>query len=264
VVNNPVNANDPSGHRCNGEPEECLDNDGDPINGADWSYVGDLSTSSDPSRPSSIDPAASDAVLSLYNIYRQMWLDRGGWWWDEYESGGFTIWEFMAVMWGYEQQGFPNTQNYATALGNRGDWWCGVMGCDIHTAEGAMQFMMGFSQVIPGRVKNLILNPELFDTHFYPPAQWWQDDQMLIVQSISSGASTSGPNALFDVGNVSMRTDIFRKMSKLGMMHTVWGQPGEDKMIILTYCQWQVMNYALSNDETQSINMRVYRSFCRG
>jgi hypothetical protein len=34
VVNNPINAIDPTGHKCVGEPEECLKPNGKPINGA--------------------------------------------------------------------------------------------------------------------------------------------------------------------------------------------------------------------------------------
>jgi hypothetical protein len=252
-----------------GEPDECLDAKGQPINGANRGWQnggGDLSSSSHPDAPDKIDPNSPDDVLRLYDVYQQMWLDKSenAWWWDQYGSGGFTIWEFMAVMWGYEQQGFPNTRNYADALANHGSSWCGAMGCDIHTAEGAMQFMMGFSQVIPGRVAKLERQPALWEAMFYMPPMWWQDDRMLIVQSIRNGALASGPNAPFDVGNISLRSKIFKKMSMLGMIHTVWGQPGEDPMIILTYCQWQVMNYALSTDGARSVNMRTYRSFCGG
>jgi RHS repeat-associated protein len=33
VLNNPINLTDPTGHKCVGEAEECLDDDGNPING---------------------------------------------------------------------------------------------------------------------------------------------------------------------------------------------------------------------------------------
>jgi hypothetical protein len=34
VLNNPLRYTDPTGHKCVGEPEECLDDDGNPINGS--------------------------------------------------------------------------------------------------------------------------------------------------------------------------------------------------------------------------------------
>ena len=34
VINNPINAADPTGHKCVGEPEECLSEKGTPINGS--------------------------------------------------------------------------------------------------------------------------------------------------------------------------------------------------------------------------------------
>ena len=40
VLNNPINASDPSGHKCVGEPEECLNEKGKPINGAGRLSVG--------------------------------------------------------------------------------------------------------------------------------------------------------------------------------------------------------------------------------
>jgi GH24 family phage-related lysozyme (muramidase) len=46
VSNNPVNATDPTGHQCVGEPEECLEDDGTPINGAGG--LGSGSQSDDP------------------------------------------------------------------------------------------------------------------------------------------------------------------------------------------------------------------------
>ena len=33
VLNTPINASDPTGHKCSGEIDECLDDDGNPING---------------------------------------------------------------------------------------------------------------------------------------------------------------------------------------------------------------------------------------
>ena len=34
MLNTPINASDPTGHKCSGEIDECLDDDGNPINGA--------------------------------------------------------------------------------------------------------------------------------------------------------------------------------------------------------------------------------------
>ncbi len=34
VLDNPINASDPTGHKCAGKPEECLNEKGKPINGA--------------------------------------------------------------------------------------------------------------------------------------------------------------------------------------------------------------------------------------
>ena len=50
----------------------------------------------------------------------------------------------------------------------------------------------------------------------------------------------------------------------LDMVDTVWGQSGEDRLVILTYCQAQMMNYAILNGGAKAISQRTYRSFCGG
>ena len=40
MLNTPINASDPTGHKCSGEIDECLDDDGNPINGADKGGMG--------------------------------------------------------------------------------------------------------------------------------------------------------------------------------------------------------------------------------
>jgi RHS repeat-associated protein len=259
VYNNPVLYNDPTGHLAGCD----VDYLGSCRNmAASLSYVS-LSTQSNPNRPDKIDPDAPAEVTDLYNLYGLMWKDKGGWWWEQYGSGGFTIWEFMAVMWGYEQQGFPNTKNYAAALSSRGAWWCGNR-CDVRTVEGSMQFMMGFAQVIPDRVACLASGECTWEEALHGPLNYWVQDRRLIVNGIRHGNFSGNPHALFDVGNMSLRPDIFKKMANRGMIHTIWGQPGEDLMIILEYCQWQVMDYALKNGGAKAINMRLYNNYCGG
>jgi hypothetical protein len=59
VLNNPINANDPSGHKCVGEPEECLDDDGTPINGSGGGGGGGNDDDDDPApdpNPNGVPP----------------------------------------------------------------------------------------------------------------------------------------------------------------------------------------------------------------
>ncbi len=63
--------------------------------------------------------------------------------------------------------------------------------------------------------------------------------------------------AKLDVANISLRSAIFRKMLRLGMIDTVWGQGSEDRLIILTYCQSLIVNYAIFNGGANVINRSV-------
>jgi hypothetical protein len=88
---------------------------------------------------------------------------------------------------------------------------------------------------------------------------------MDIVEAIHSGGSGyPGRHELYDVGNVSMRPKIYKKMIALGMVNLVWGQKGQDRMIILNFCQAQMVSYAVFNGGAGTINMRTYSGFCGG
>ncbi len=88
---------------------------------------------------------------------------------------------------------------------------------------------------------------------------------MQIVQGIQQSVYTGRPSssALFDVGNISLRSDIFRKLLRLGDV-IVWGQGGDDRLVILTYCQALIVNYAYANGGARAINPGTYNSFCGG
>ncbi|MEP7136314.1 MAG: hypothetical protein ABI904_15405 [Chloroflexota bacterium] len=193
-----------------------------------------------------------------------MWNDKSGWWWKSYGSGGFTIYEFMAIMWGYEQQGYPNTEKFASALSNKASVWCHSMGCSPFTAEGSMYFLASYSQSTRSRSKCVNAGTCTLEGVMYAPPKSWANNPMMIVAGIEQSAFTGypSPNELFDVANISLRNDIFRKMLRLGMVNTVFGQAGEDRMIILTYCQSQMVNYAMANGGAKAINRISYGNFC--
>lgn len=241
---------------------------GDPsTSGGDggWQNGGsDLGSSSHPDKPDEVHPT-SDNAKALYSAYLKMWGDKNGWWWDEYKAGGFTIWEFMAISWAYEQDGYPDTEKYAAALGNHATGWCDSMGCDVSTPEGSLEFMGRYNQVGVARARRLFRDPSAtVESVFDGPKGYWPGDSMQIVEAIQQDYFSGDIHAPYDVGNVSMRSKIYRKMAALGMIDTVWGLPGQNRMIILSYCQWQMVNYALNNGGPRSINRRVYMSYCGG
>jgi RHS repeat-associated protein len=253
VNNAPTRFTDPSGHKCAGDDAVLC------------SPASLLHISSNPNSPDNVilDPDRDKGAYSLYEMYLDMWNNKEGWWWDRYGSGGFTIWEFMAIVWGYEQAGYPNTDNFATALSNKAGFWCHVRNCDPSTAEGSLIFLSKYSQSARNRVSAYI-NGKTIDELFYKPPAYWSDDTMKIVIGIQQNAYTGSlaPMALFDVGNVSLRSEIFRKMINLNMIRIVWGNSKDDRLVILTYCQSLMVSYVIFNGGAKAINQHVYNNFC--
>lgn len=44
----------------------------------------------------------------------------------------------------------------------------------------------------------------------------------------------------------------------------VWGDSKDDRLVILTYCQSLMVNYAIFNGGAKAINQRTYNNFCGG
>ena len=254
VNNAPIRFTDPSGHKCAGDD-------------ADLCSPPNLHVSPDPSNPDSLDydKLKDKRAVTLYETYIDMWNNKDGWWWKRYGSGGFTIWEFMAIVWGYEQAGYQNTDKFASALSNKAGAWCLARNCDPSTAEGSLIFLSSYSQSARSRAKCLGNGSCTINEVFYKPPAYWADDTMKIVGGIQqSMPGYPASSALFDVGNVSLRSEIFKKMLRLDMIHTVWGQSGDDRLVMLTYCQSLIVNYAVFNGGARAINQRTYSNFCGG
>ena len=95
VLNSPINANDPSGHQCVGEPEECLDSDGNIINGG-----GSIPGGNNNSPINDPDWGENDDREERAGIVWNAICHSGGWWgdgcprlqqllsWLLYEEGG--------------------------------------------------------------------------------------------------------------------------------------------------------------------------------
>ncbi len=248
VQNNPLRFIDPSGHKCENE-EEC-------------DYV-NFHNQSDPNAPHKVDGKLTKGGQDFYYLYLRMWKDRNGWWWDRYGSGGFTIWEFMAVMWGYEQAGYPKTRNVASAMANRGAWWCQTQNCDIKSTAGGLNFFAEFSYSVQSRVSDVLTKGESLSDNFYTPPSYWNPTPMQIVVSIHQRPSGSvNRRDLFDFGNVSLSNEILGKMIKRGMVYDYWGDG--NTFVVMTKCQAALYQDALSNGGSRYITGANYKLYCGG
>jgi RHS repeat-associated protein len=262
VNNNPLAYTDPSGHQPCGDGEVVNCNGSTNLSTPPI----DLGTSDNPDQADPLDVSEqSDPVQKLYALYRWMWDHKEGWWWTRYGRGGFTLWEFMSIFWGYEQSTYPNSSDYATSLGNHAPVYCLKAGCDSNSVEGALAFLADFTHATLAGHRGDCMTANAcqlaFATAPIPSAR----ESMDIVEGIYLGGPGSpGRHEPYDLGNVSMSPKIYKKMISLGMVSIVYGQNGQDKMIILTYCQAQMATYAAANGGAKAINLRTYRSFCGG
>jgi RHS repeat-associated protein len=264
VNNNPIAYTDPTGHRLCGDGED-INCDGTsntttpPI---------DLGTQLDPDQPDPLDvmDQPNTDVQKLYNLYRHMWYQsHDNWWWRRFGKGGFTIWEFMSIFWAYEQSTYPDSSDYATALGNHAPVYCLSEGCNYHSVVGALQFLADFTYAtLPGH-RGDCMTTDTCSKDFATPPIPLPGESMDIVEGIYfGGPGYPGPNELYDLGNVSMSSKIYKRMIARGMVSIVYGLKGQDKMIILTYCQARMADYAAVNGGAQVINLRTYHNFCGG
>jgi len=210
----------------------------------------------------------------LYRTYIKMWNNADGWWWTTYGGdGAFTIDEFMAINWHYEQANFGNLDEYNAAVKNAAASWSAhacknaTFSCDLSSAEGSLNFLGYYSQSAQGRANKCGSKPCDIEKVFNY-TEWDKESASTLVAGIHGMSPTTEfeTGDWFSVGNVSMNEEVYRKMMRKGWVGKVVG--GNDPMIILTYCQatfaWWAIAQGNKNHSRPSsyINARNYAGFC--
>lgn len=195
-----------------------------------------------------------------------MYFDENGWWWDVYgDDGQFSIWEFMAIMWAYEQQYYPYSKTFRTATANHAAVWCYAMSCNRASAEGSLNFLAAYSASASNRATNVLSGDRSLEDVFYKPP-WNLSNGMETVQAIIYRQSIVfypvKPSDLYDFGNVSLSNKILERMVTLGLLYSVWGEG--DTFFVMTKCQSDLYQYAKANDGAADVNYRSYRQYCGG
>jgi len=251
VQNNPLRFTDPSGNRCVPE-EECDRKNGKSPKRGTWD---DIDTTL----------LVSKKAKDLYTLYTKMWQQKDGWWWKEYGEDGFSIWDFMAVMWSYEQAGYSPGQNVANAMGNHAAAWCASQGCNHNTAEGALSFLAAYSASANFRSELVLTGRKTIDDVFYKPPSYYSNG-MHVVEAIRNrpGVDIQPLNRgdLYDFGNVSLSNKILGLMIKRDMVYSFWGDG--NTFLVLTKCQSDFYYTARRNGGTRFVTGRNYRLYCGG
>jgi hypothetical protein len=112
----------------------------------------------------------------------------------------------MAIIWSYEQAGYPRDETFATTLANHAAAWCSEMGCAHNTAEGALSFLAAYSQSARSRIKAFKEGKDI-NTLFYKPPSYYSSG-MHVIQAIHNRPGIDlvplKRGDLYDVGNISL------------------------------------------------------------
>ncbi len=257
VQNNPLSFTDPSGH----ETDQCA-SDPMTLGCPQPEYI---TKQNNPNTWDEIDTSLlkSNKAQNLYLLYTEMWKQKDGWWWDKYGEGGFTVWEFMAVMWSYEQAGYSPGRNVSASMANHAAAWCATQGCDSTTAEGALSFLVAYSSSAQKRAESVLFKHKSLGDVFYKPPSYYSDG-MHVVAAIYARASTLvHPTWLYDFGNVSLSIEVLGKMIKRGMVYDYWGT-GDSTFIVMTKCQADFYDYVVAHGGARAVTMSTYRLYCGG
>jgi len=251
VNNNPLVYTDPSGHKPTECEIKCVPHD-----------VLDRSKLSTDGR-------------NLYDTYVKMWNKSTGWWWGVYGADGdFTIDEFMALNWHYEQANYGNLKGYNTAVRNAASSWQADVDClnasytcDVSTAEGSLNFLGYYSQVAPDRAEACAKKSCNWNEQFNPTLWDKQSAKSLVMAIYDAKPRTEfEDDEWFSVGNVSMNEAVYRKMLKRGWTGAFVG--GKNPMFVLSYCQATFAWWAIAQgnqNHTSPLNYltgRNYAGFC--
>ena len=190
---------------------------------------------------------------NMYLTYLGMWGKADGWWWKEFgQDGAFTIDEFMAINWHYEEAGKP-VKIWVQAMTNAAESWSAncsnnstiTYSCDLSTPEGSLNFQGEYSDTARNRGKACFAGCD-WDKEYYNPPAWGLINSKELVSDIHNAEPRIkfGPWEWFEVGNVSLNPTVYNQMIKRGWAGYVL--LGGDAQFILTYCQATFSWWAIS------------------
>jgi RHS repeat-associated protein len=236
VNNSPVRYTDPSGNI------PCIDTDesGGCIKDPFWK------PSNGATSPNYLDPtmlAKTKHGKKVYNLYKSLHEDKKGWWWKSYGGDGqFSIWDFIAMMYGYEldviatdpynyQKVYPD---YMEAMVRNSREYCEVLGCDSSSAIGAFMHLSYYSQSTQGRAGS-----ETPDMYKFGGNRITSGIDLVAAIRNPAGIGHPewnegfAPSRPYAVGNGS----LFR-YSPGSWLHKIGGENGDDPAYVLTGCQF--------------------------
>lgn len=217
------------------------------------------STSTSEPTPDILDRSKlSERANKFYDLYLAMYNDSNGWWWKEYGGDdGFTLKDFMAIMWSYDAQ--FDLDIVRDAMHNRAKTFC-PGGCDPTTLEGSLTYLSVFAQSAFDRVNRWQpgMNPsEVMDDNIVS-----KEAGLKIVDAVL----TSDVNiqeldrmAPFNYGNISL-DPLYAEMVSRGWVLKSIPAPSGDTFFVLSVCQ----EFFYRNVKAGNVNLtqQSYNLYC--
>lgn len=203
----------------------------------------------------------SERANKFYDLYLAMYNDRNGWWWKEYGGDdGFTLKDFMAIMWSYDAQ--LDLDIVRDAMHNRAKTFC-PGGCDPTTLEGSLVYLSVFAQSAFDRVNRW--QPGTDPATVMDNAVVSKEAGLKIVDAVLTSDVTiqellkSDPMAPFNYGNISLDPLYAEMVGRGWVLKSIPASSG-DTFFVLSVCQ--ELFYRHVKVGIAAFTQQDYRSYC--
>jgi len=203
----------------------------------------------------------NERANKFYDLYLAMYNDRSGWWWKEYGGeDGFTLKDFMAIMWSYDVQ--LDLDIVRDAMHNRAKTFC-PGGCDPTTLEGSLTYLSVFAQSAFDRVNRWQpgTNPsDVMDNNVPNKEIGIKAVDAVLTSDVNiQELLKSNPMAPFNYGNISL-DPLYAKMVAQGWVLKSIPAPSGDTFFVLSVCQELFYRDVKANNA--NLTQQDYNSYC--
>lgn len=175
---------------------------------------------------------AYDLYLAMYKADK---TESKNWWWKG--ESDFTVWKFMAIMWGYDAVlDLPLVRD---AMHNRAKAFCpGDPPCDPQTPEGSLRYLTVFAQSGRDRIKAWQPGTDPLTVLDYEPnIQAGTHIVDAIKTSDVDNVNNLDAMAPFDYGNISLNP-LYSKMVSEGWVLLSIPATSGNTFFVLSKCQY--------------------------
>ena len=206
----------------------------------------------------------SERANKFYDLYLAMYNDRSGWWWKEYgDDDGFTLKDFMAIMWSYDVQ--LDLDIVVQAMHNRAAPVCFELKlkCAPTTLEGSLIYLSVFAQSAFDRVNRWqpgTAPANVMDNNIVSKEVGIKIVDAVLTSDVNiNELIKSDPMAPFNYGNISLNP-LYARMVAHGWVLKSIPAPSGDTFFVLSVCQDLFYRYVKAGEA--NLTQQDYNKYC--